>query len=204
MEIYDYRTALQIGFHGCSKEVRDKLICNPLDVKISKEKYDWLGSGFYLWENNYARAMQWAIDKGKRTLYSYAPSVVGVIYILGNCLDFTDSKYTEMLSKSYSSFKRYWKAYGLQIPKNKDLKNDKHHDLILREKDCAVINYLNKTLEETNNDFDTVRGVFTEGENVYPGAGIKTKTHIQVCIRNMNCIKGFFLPKGYESPALSA
>lgn len=184
-----------IGFHGCNKTVRDNLIFNPLNIRISKEKFDWLGSGFYLWENNYTRALEWAQDKKKRVGQPFEPSVVGVIFTLGNCLDLTDSKYTEMLSKSYSGFKKYWKAYGLNIPKNRDLKNDKHHDLILREKDCAVINYLNKTLEETNNDFDTIRGVFTEGGNIYPGSGIKIKTHIHVCVRNLKCIKGFFIPR---------
>jgi hypothetical protein len=198
MELYDYRTTISIGFHGCSKEIRDKLILNPADIKISKEKYDWLGSGFYIWENNYTRAWEWAKDKqqrNKNTYPHYEPSVVGVVYILGNCLDLTDSKYTEMLSKAYNGFKKYWKAYGLNIPKNKDPKNSIYHDLILRERDCAVINYLNKTLEPTKNDFDTVRGVFTEGGTIYPGAGIKIKTHTQICIRNLDCIKGFFIPR---------
>ena len=40
--------------------------------------------------------------------------------------------------------------------------------------------------------FDSVRGVFFEGENLYPNAGFKAKNHIQVCVRNPNCIKGFF------------
>ncbi len=44
-------------------------------------------------------------------------------------------------------------------------------------------------------DFDTVRGVFTEGGPAFPGAGIQKKSHIQICIRNMDCIKGFFLPR---------
>ena len=39
--------------------------------------------------------------------------------------------------------------------------------------------------------FDTARGIFTEGGPVYEGAGIQTKNHIQICIRNLNCIKGF-------------
>ncbi len=45
------------------------------------------------------------------------------------------------------------------------------------------------------NPFDTIRGIFTEGGPAYKGAGIQTKNHIQVCIRNLNCIKGFFIPR---------
>jgi len=43
--------------------------------------------------------------------------------------------------------------------------------------------------------FDTIRGIFTEGGPVFEGAGIQLKNHIQVCIRNLNCIKGFFIPR---------
>jgi hypothetical protein len=43
--------------------------------------------------------------------------------------------------------------------------------------------------------YDSVRAVFIEGEPVYPSAGFHEKTHIQLCIRNPNCIKGFFIPR---------
>ena len=43
--------------------------------------------------------------------------------------------------------------------------------------------------------FDSTRGVFMEGGAVFEGAGISRKGHIQICIRNANCIKGFFLPR---------
>jgi hypothetical protein len=43
--------------------------------------------------------------------------------------------------------------------------------------------------------FDSVRGVFWEGRELYPNAGFREKDHIQICIRNPNCIKGFFYPR---------
>ena len=42
--------------------------------------------------------------------------------------------------------------------------------------------------------FDSVRCAFWEGEELYPGAGFKEKNHIQICVRNHNCIKGYFRP----------
>lgn len=42
--------------------------------------------------------------------------------------------------------------------------------------------------------YDSVRGVFEEGLEPYPGSAFKEKTHIQVCVRNPNCIKGYFAP----------
>lgn len=53
-------------------------------------------------------------------------------------------------------------------------------------------------------EYDSVRGVFFEGKRLYPGAGFSEKDHIQLCIRNPNCIKGFFLPReindGFPNP----
>lgn len=50
--------------------------------------------------------------------------------------------------------------------------------------------------------YDSVRSVFWEGDELYPGAGFKEKNHIQIYVRNPNCIKGSFLPReiDYEFP----
>lgn len=42
--------------------------------------------------------------------------------------------------------------------------------------------------------FQTVRGVFTEGDPAFPGAGIQSKTHVQVAVRDLDCILGYFRP----------
>jgi hypothetical protein len=43
-------------------------------------------------------------------------------------------------------------------------------------------------------DFDTVRGLFVEGEPIFEGAEIYHKTHSEIAVRNERCIKGYFLP----------
>ena len=47
-------------------------------------------------------------------------------------------------------------------------------------------------------DYDSVRGVFWEGKPLYPNAGFAEKNHIQICVCNPNCIKGYFLPRGID------
>lgn len=195
-----------LGFHGCDQSVRDELVRKPDLVKKSNESFDWLGNGFYIWENNYARALKWAEDKKARGTLS-TPSVVGVVYQLDYCLDFTDSEFIDILATYYDLMKGDLEFAGKKLPQNKDLPKDKYHDLILRELDCAVIEYLHQKVDEqiqldlktkkfTNyKHFDTVRGVFTEGGPAFDGAGIQKKNHIQICIRNLNCIKGFFIPR---------
>jgi hypothetical protein len=40
--------------------------------------------------------------------------------------------------------------------------------------------------------FDTVKGIFQEGAPIYQEAGFREKTHIQICVRDPECIKGVF------------
>jgi len=204
--MYSTRPNLMIGFHGCDESVMKDLINNPFEVKKSQEAYDWLGNGFYLWENNYKRALQWASDKQSRDLLKN-PAVVGIVYQLSHCLDFTDSEYIDLLPEYYDLMKNDFTLIGKALPKNKNLEKDKYHDLIIRELDCAVIEYMHQKIDEKIKadikkngfselkSFDTIRGVFTEGGPAFEGAGIQKRNHIQVCIRNLDCIKGFFLPK---------
>jgi hypothetical protein len=206
MIIYRNRPNLTIGFHGCDETVRNELINNPNSIKKSQETYDWLGNGFYVWENNYERALQWAKDKKRRGTLE-TPAVLGVVYLLEYCLDFTDSEFVGIVSEYYELFKSELKVRGKSLPMNKNLPNDSYHDLILRELDCAVIEYLHQKIDDKIkqdtikagfselNLFDTSRGIFTEGGPAFEGAGIQTKSHIQVCIRNLNCIKGLFIPR---------
>jgi hypothetical protein len=74
------------------------------------------------------------------------------------------------------------------------------HDLLLRHLDCAVAETLHQLRERQDlPPYDTVRGVFWEGREIYPSAGFREKNHIQICVRNPSCIKGFFLPAGPQT-----
>ena len=55
-----------------------------------------------------------------------------------------------------------------------------------------------RTLVTNFAPYDSVRGSFLEGKELYPNAGFREKNHIQICVRNNNCIKGFFIPKNMD------
>jgi len=68
-------------------------------------------------------------------------------------------------------------------------------DHLLRNLDCAVINTLCEHYTFWfRHKYDSVRGAFWEGDELYPGAAIKEKSHIQICVRNIECIKAVFIP----------
>lgn len=194
--MYDVKPNLLIGFHGCDESVANSLLNKPTKVKKSKNPYDWLGNGFYVWENNLERARIWSETKAKYNGIKN-PAVIGVVYNLGNCFDLLDSKFINILSYYFDIMKTDFEKLNKELPINKDSKSDIFKDKLLRDLDCSVIEFMHYYNAENKNinEFDTVRGVFTEGGEAFPGSGISKKSHIQVCIRNLNCIKGFFKPR---------
>lgn len=193
--LYATRHSLVFGFHGCDESVVNKVISGEEILKASTNDYDWLGHGMYFWENNEERAFEWAVELSKRKGSSIAkPAVLGAVIDLGYCFDLTDSAYLRLLKQSYDTLIALSKTNGTPLPQNKSINSSQ--DLLIRKLDCAVIqatHLLNK--RDHKRAFDSVRGVFWEGNPLYPNAGFAEKNHIQICVRNPNCIKGFFLPR---------
>ena len=197
--MYSIRGNLVLAFHGCDESVRDKIVSSPKQSLLpSKNKYDWLGNGIYFWENNPKRALEYAKflqknpDRSKNPIIK--PSVIGAIINFGYCLDLVDSESLTILKSGYEILKATTEKSEFKELKNKPTGAD--NELLLRELDCAVIETVCEVQESQNiRKFDSVRGVFFEGKEIYPNAGFKEKNHIQICIRNPNCIKGYFIPR---------
>jgi hypothetical protein len=204
--MYDVKPNLIIGFHGCEASVRDSLLRSPNVIRISQKPFDWLGHGLYFWENNYDRALQWAQEKKARGTIK-EPAVIGAALYLGYCCDFLDRRYISLLTTYFNNMSERYKKSGKELPQNRDVAHDLHKDKIMRHLDCATIEFMHTDIfDQARMDiqhkgysgykiFDTVRGVFTEGGPAFQGAGLFAKSHIQICVRNPNCIQGFFMPR---------
>jgi len=115
-----------------------------------------------------------------------------------------DGHFIDTVAIYFRSLQQDYALIGKEVPVNKDIDSDPHQDKLLRFRDCAAIQYMHQSLKKdyrqdittkgysTIKLFDSVRGVFPEGGAAFDGAGFKAKSHIQICIRNANCIKGFF------------
>ena len=196
--MYSKISNLVIGFHGCDQSTFDAVIKNGERLKNSTNDYDWLGHGQYYWERNYKRAYDWAIGQSKNPHSKIRkPAVIGAVIDLGNCLSLDEANSLKLLKESYDIMEDDFKFFGRKMPTNKTRGEGK--DLLLRNLDCMVIEYLHD-LNSVNNEheYDSTKGVFIEGNPVYDNSGIYEKTHVQICIRNPNCIKGYFSPRDID------
>ena len=197
--MYSTKPGLVFAFHGCDKEVCERVLNGKAQLVPSENEYDWLGNGIYFWDGNLKRAWQFAEElkklprSNKQNITN--PAVLGAVIDLGDCLDLVNSEHLELLKESYKKLEISSRILGLKLPHNKKGKDS--GDLLLRNLDCFVIENLHKRRLPLS--FDSVRGVFWEGEELYHNAGFKEKNHIQICIRNPNCIKGYFLPRSLDA-----
>ncbi|CAN5299951.1 hypothetical protein BH10PLA2_BH10PLA2_05920 [soil metagenome] len=178
-----------VGYHGCTREYARGLLLGDipiLDWKPSKNNWDWLGHGIYFWEHSPDRAYRWA--KERFTSADEEPDVLGAIIQLGQCFDLLDEGTTRVLGAGYHEVAQGYGQLGRSLPANRGI------DWKRRELDCLVLNNVLDYLQEQNVLYDTVRGAFLEGEPVFPGAGIRHESHIQIAVRNPNFILGVFRP----------
>lgn len=196
--IYQKLPQIVLGFHGCDQSVVDRVLNSPSEhLRPSKNVYDWLGNGVYFWLNDPQRAYEWAEDYSKRKPNLVkTPAVIGAVIDLGMCLNLCERESILLLQRSYSDLALAFDKLGLNI--NSEFQNrraDAGGFKLLRELDCVVIEHAIEMVSSFGSSFDTVYGYFQEGTDAYTGSGIKAKSHIQIAVRNLDCIKGYFLPR---------
>lgn len=179
------------GYHGCDASVAERVVTGKGDLFKSESQYEWLGHGIYFWEESPHRALQWAAQKKKEGTHGIkTPAVVGAIIDLGVCLNLTDSESLALVKASYEWYCAAKQSVRANIAQN--LGKEKKARIL----DCEVIEYLHYVRDsEKNLPFDTVRSFFSEGRELYEGSGFQDLNHIQICVREPQSIKGYFLPR---------
>lgn len=191
---------LVVAYHGCDVTTRDGLIAGRLQPKVSKNRYDWLGSGFYLFEGDAERALAFATTAAENPERKFTarpiatPAVVGCVMAAATCLDMTTRRARAEYSVSLEQLTIAAAATGGRLPENKAaFAEDK--DILLRSLDRAVINNIHKN---GPNSYQVVRGAFSQGAELSPNSGFHANSHIQLAVVDLTCIVGWFLPSGAE------
>ena len=173
--VYEYQPSFILGFHGCQRSVGEAILAGKEPhLKPSEKKWDWLGHGIYFWEGKISD-----------------PFVIGAIIDLRHCLDLFDREAMRQVTETFSTLRELFIQTGRAMPQNTGVTPDKAG----RQLDCMVMNTLHVIREASGQQaYDSVRGPFLEGEPIYDGAGFRSHSHIQICLRTTGCIKGYFRP----------
>jgi hypothetical protein len=184
---YQILPGLLLGFHGTDEKTANKILSGRSHLIPNDNDYDWLGHGVYFWEHSPQRAYQFAEEKFRRDGRKDKVSVIGAIIHPGLCFNLLEASALGYLGPAYETLLE--DSGGIEkMPENGKQFWD-------RTLDCAVINMVHTMREEFELEpYDLVRGAFWEGGEAYPGARIEKKNHVQLCVRNPECIKGYFRP----------
>jgi len=148
--------------------------------------------------------LEWAEEQSAKGEYT-DPYVIGAVIDLRNCLDLLSREDLELVRSAFRAFITMQQKAGLPVPENKSAPGRPDVDRVLRYLDCAVIKHLHSIIEDVPvaqrevEPYDTVRGLFIEGDVLYPGSGFRRQTHVQIAVRNNACIRGLFIPQPYPA-----
>ena len=134
--------------------------------------------------------MDWA-ERRKQEKKIKSPFVIGAIIDLRHCLDMFDRDGLREVKAAHDELEKIFNLIEQTMPANVGATPDKAG----RKLDCMVMNYLHQyRAKRKEAPYDSIRGPFLEGGELYKGAGFRAENHIQLCVRNTDCIKGYFRP----------
>ena len=163
------------------------VVTRRVELRSSNNDYDWLGHGIYYWEDDPKRALDWAIRCAKAGTHPISdPAVVGAVIDLADCLNLIQTEAYALVEEAYRILKTNCETAGEPVPINCGFVE------AARYLDCSVFETLHD--DQGKIPFASIRAFFPEGEPVFPGAGIRQRDHIQICVRHPGRILGHFLP----------
>lgn len=197
---------LLVAYHGCDITTRDDLVSGKLEfLDHSKNAYDWRGPGAYFFEGDAERAMMFATASHDNPAKMYTakpigtPAVVGAVLRVQRWLDMTTQEGIKEFALAYPVLLAGVERTGSPLPKNAAASED-DADVILRKLDNAVFTLIHDIRDARSDPrhslfFQAVRGAFYQGKEVAPKSGFRAGTHVQIALRDNNCVEGWFLRK---------
>lgn len=180
-----------LGYHGCERALVESVLAGETLLRPSEKDFDWLGPGVYFWADSPRRALDWARRRsrtGDRVISS--PAVLGAFIHPGLCLNLTDYGVIEELRAAHRILSDALAIAETPMPVNSAVMEGIP---MRRSLDCAVIKAVHQLRKEEGLEgYDTVYGVFEEGEPLFPGSALRDKTHVQIAVCNPECILGYF------------
>lgn len=162
-----------IGFHGTSRAALPRVLAR--DIRYSDQHFEWLGTGFYLWQDSPWRAREWAEAR-----YGSDAAVVAARIDLDGCLDLLNPRWQQEVADADFDFVFQCVVESRPIPENSDRGN--------HARDAATINWYCDRAAATGRVVRSVRAIFEEGEPIFEASKIRSMSHVQVAVRDLTAI----------------
>ena len=162
-----------VGFHGTSRLAMGRIL--KREIIRSDQNFEWLGTGFYVWQDSPWLARQWA-----RMRHSELADVVAVHIDLAGCLDLFNPRWQWELLQTDADLVAAYLAEGRAVPVNRGAG--------FRARDCETINRFCEEAEASGLPMRSVRAIFEEGEAIFEASAIRTRSHVQVAVRDLSTI----------------
>ena len=137
--------------------------------------FEWLGTGFYLWQDSPWRTGHWAQDRSGSDA-----AVVSARIDLDGCLDLLNPRWQAALHDADFEFALECFLENRPIPVNTDTGN--------HARDAATINFYCDRVGGEGHTVRSVRAVFEEGEPIFEASKIRSKSHVQIAVRDLTAI----------------
>ncbi len=164
---------LLYGYHGTRKQSAQTILVEGFHP--SRNPYDWLGDGVYFFEDAPLRAWEWARER-----FGHEAAVVGASVRFQDEMDLLDIGWANDLAQAYSAFVNVMEEIGQPLP---------HQTSGAHRLDRAVINFAVEQLRSRGISVRMVRGVFIEGQPVFPDSALYERAHVQIAVRDTQMIE---------------
>jgi hypothetical protein len=193
---FGYGGRLVVAYHGCDESTADRLVSRGGKFRPSNNKYDWLGSGVYFFEDDSRRALHFAETAAANPGRKFSrgvierPAVVGVVLRLHRILDLSTQDGIDEFATAYHGLEAASARTGQPMPVNRRARAD-DAEMLLHNLDRAVIEFVHAAREEDGlAPYEAVRAPFTQGSPIAPTSAILDRTHIQLALRDVSCVVG--------------
>lgn len=192
----DYHRTV-VGYHGTRRSVALKAVQRLESLEASRNPGDWLGHGIYFWEYAPQQAWLWAEFLRRKRKWAEETAVVACMIRLGNCFDLLDPDNVKVLRQAHEEY--------LSAERDAD-RTPASNVYSQKRRNCAVFELAYATFKRQGQEVDTCRAVFvpTGKDRLWEGSGINPRAHIQVVVRNPDCIVGTWLVKPLEEMDVDA
>ena len=189
------------GFHATSRESAKGIFSEGF--KPSNNDHDWLGPGIYFFQDTIEGTRNWAKNERKGGPITDL-EIIGADIEYAGFVDLVEFGWGDVLTSYYEMLKKRHSKEFLEVSKKQKPYIPGESSNLAHPLDCYVIRYavgvLNKKRDEK---VKAVRGVFLEGEPLYDGSHLLSRTHIQIAVIDATAIVDYWLVEGnWDRPSL--